>query len=80
MFELLFACKKCAQVLKTDAGTYLGISQNLLVLDSSQIDLGTPSRTTVARSDDQFSKHVNGCILGVKLFYKHSFGKKLFFF
>ena len=40
----------------------------------------TPSRTTIARSDDQFSKHVNGCILGVKLFYKHSFGKKLFFF
>ena len=37
VFELLFACKKCAQVLKTDAGTYLGISQNLLVLDSSQI-------------------------------------------
>ena len=35
----------------------------------------TPSHTTVARSDDQFSKHVNGCILGVKLFNKHSIGK-----
>ena len=36
--------------------------------------------TTLAHPSGQFLKHVNGCILGVKLFYKHSFEKKLFFF
>ena len=34
-----------------------------------------PSRTTVACSDDQLSKHVNGCILVIKIFNKHSIGK-----
>ena len=54
------------------------IMHNLGVM--SVVVLLTALWTTVAHPSGQFLKHVNGCILGVKLFYKHSFGKKLFFF
>ena len=40
----------------------------------------TPPRTTVVHSDDIFLNHDNSLILLIKLFYKHLFGTKIFFF